>query len=136
MQCVNSEKQTHGEWFHLLDSLDEEMILGAQFCKEQGFTSFHTRFNPWGTHLANKFTLELHKRGVHSMKPVTNQESVDIVDDNDKAPFESGEDATATRSATSRESGRTNHVTESLRTAKRFSSMRKHAQSKPHRKRY
>jgi hypothetical protein len=90
-ECVNSEKQTHGEWFHLLDNLDEEMILGAQFCKEQGFTSFHTRLQPWGTHLANKFTLELHKRGVHSMKHVTNQESVDIVDDNDKAPFESGE---------------------------------------------
>jgi hypothetical protein len=31
----------------VLENLHEELVLGSQFCKEQSFTSFHSRLAPW-----------------------------------------------------------------------------------------
>ena len=39
--------QTYSEWFHVLDNLHEELVLGSKFCKEQCFTNFHKRLQPW-----------------------------------------------------------------------------------------
>ena len=48
------ERATYSEWFHLLEDMDEEMLLGSQFCKEHNFTSFHSRLTPWTDELSNK----------------------------------------------------------------------------------
>ena len=37
----------YSEWFHVMEGLNEELVLGSQFCKEQCFTNFHTRLQPW-----------------------------------------------------------------------------------------
>jgi hypothetical protein len=67
------------------------MILGAQFCKEQGLTCFHTRLHQWGQHLSNAYTYDLHKRGSCQLQSASKTELVDVVDDNDKAVCEHGE---------------------------------------------
>ena len=40
---LDGERFAYREWFHVWDKLDEEMILGSEFCKDNRFTSFHTR---------------------------------------------------------------------------------------------
>jgi hypothetical protein len=85
------EQNNHGEWFHLLDSLDEEMILGAEFCKEHGYTNFHTRLIPWGTHLSNSLTLDMHNRACQSIKQTNKIPISDVVEDEDKFACEHGE---------------------------------------------
>lgn len=44
---MNGDTQMYEEWFHVWPHMEEEMILGSKFCREQEFTSFHTRLVPW-----------------------------------------------------------------------------------------
>ena len=50
---TQEQPTTYHEWFHLLDDMDEEMLLGSEFCKANNFTSFHTRLTPWTDALSN-----------------------------------------------------------------------------------
>ena len=45
--CDGVATQQYHEWFHLLDDLHEDVILGSAFCREQAFTAFHTRLRPY-----------------------------------------------------------------------------------------
>ena len=47
---------TYSEWFHVMDNLNEDLVLGALFCKEQCFTSFHARLQPWSSPAARAAT--------------------------------------------------------------------------------
>ena len=40
-------QQTYHEWFHVFNDLKEQLILGSAFNKQQCFTSYHTRLEPW-----------------------------------------------------------------------------------------
>jgi hypothetical protein len=44
---MSGDTKQHEEWFYVWPHMDEEMILGSKFCREQEFTSFHTRLVPW-----------------------------------------------------------------------------------------
>ncbi len=44
---INGDTHVHNEWFYVWPFMDEEMILGAKYCREQEFTNFHTRLVPW-----------------------------------------------------------------------------------------
>ena len=40
-------QQTYHEWFHVFHGLKEQLVLGSAFNKQQCFTSYHTRLEPW-----------------------------------------------------------------------------------------
>ena len=46
--------QLYHEWFHVFPELTEELALGAAFCRQQCFTSFHTRLQPWRKQQSDK----------------------------------------------------------------------------------
>lgn len=50
---------TYSEWFHVMDNLNEELVLGALFCKEQCFTCFHTRLQPWSSPASRAATKDI-----------------------------------------------------------------------------
>ena len=54
LEGVDGSHQIYHEWFHVWDKLHEDIILGSQFCREQGYTSFHTRLLPWSDELSSK----------------------------------------------------------------------------------
>ena len=44
---VDGNQQTYHDWFYVWEGMNEEMILGATFCREHTFTNFHVRLMPW-----------------------------------------------------------------------------------------
>ena len=68
-------RQTYHEWFHVLPNMDEELLLGAEFCKQQGFTNFHTRLQPWHIRLAHPKTRHLAQ--FNSLEQVEEQDDVE-----------------------------------------------------------
>jgi hypothetical protein len=44
---VDGNQQTYHDWFYVWEGMNEEMILGATFCREHTFTNFHIRLMPW-----------------------------------------------------------------------------------------
>ena len=53
LDTPSNQSTTYHEWFHVWSGLDEEMVLGSQFCREQGFTSFHEKLVPWRDKLSS-----------------------------------------------------------------------------------
>jgi hypothetical protein len=50
---ADNTQQTHHEWMYVWEKMNEEMILGSAFCREQGLTCFHTRLAPWEEFLSH-----------------------------------------------------------------------------------
>ena len=65
-------KHLHHEWFHVWENMDEEMILGAAFCKEAGLTQFHTLLKPWND--------VLYHTSVSSKKPTKRSRDVEQIE--------------------------------------------------------
>jgi hypothetical protein len=80
------EQHEYHEWFYLWENMDEEMILGSLFCKEQSFTNFHKRLQPWCESLSN--TRIKRTRGIDAVYAVS---SIPPVNECDKAACEHGE---------------------------------------------
>ncbi len=51
---ADNTQQTHHEWMYVWEGMNEEMILGSAFCREQGLTCFHTRLAPWEEFLSHE----------------------------------------------------------------------------------
>lgn len=58
-------KHEYREWFYVWDKMEEEMILGAQFCKEHGYTTFHLKLTPYDDMLSSCRTKR--ERGVDAI---------------------------------------------------------------------
>jgi hypothetical protein len=56
LDTADGPSSSFSEWFHVWENMDEEMILGSAFCKEQGLTCFHTRLKQWHETLSCKQT--------------------------------------------------------------------------------
>ena len=67
---VTGAEHAFHEWMYVWEGMSEEMILGSQFCKENEFTSFHTRLSPWTEILS-------HNRKKRSLESVTCVEEED-----------------------------------------------------------
>ena len=80
---VDGTQQTHHEWMHVWQGMAEEMILGSEFCREQGLTCFHTRLAPWEECLSHS-----NPKRVREVQQVSPQE---LAPENDKNPCEHGE---------------------------------------------
>jgi hypothetical protein len=77
---IDGTQKTYHEWVYVWENMNEEMILGAIFCKEQGFTCFHSKLLPWDVDLSNsRPKLRPKQRDI---------EQIDVVPEEDKAPFE------------------------------------------------
>ena len=50
---ADNTQQMHHEWMYVWEGMNEEMILGSAFCREQGLTCFHTRLAPWEEFLSH-----------------------------------------------------------------------------------
>jgi hypothetical protein len=80
---IDGKQQDYHEWFHVWEKMNEEMILGSNFCKEQSFTNFHSRLMPWDDEW-------LRERPSTNMRPKREREleQIEVVNDDDKAPYE------------------------------------------------
>ena len=78
---ADESQQVFHEWFYVWDKMSEEMILGSSFCKEHTFTNFHTRLMPWDEELSST-------RSKTQPKRTRDLEQIDVVVDEDKAPYE------------------------------------------------
>jgi hypothetical protein len=50
---ADNTQQTYHEWMYVWEGMNEEMILGSAFCREQMLTCFHTRLAPWEEFLSH-----------------------------------------------------------------------------------
>jgi hypothetical protein len=76
-------KHEYDEWFYVWEHMNEEMILGSAFCRQQGFTNFHLRLAPWSDKLSN-----------NRAKRVRSVEQIDAdiaCEDDERTPY-AGED--------------------------------------------
>jgi hypothetical protein len=80
---ANGTQQTHHEWVHVWVGMSEEMILGSSFCKEHGFTNFHTRLAPWDACLSHT--------NPKKVREVEHMSREDVIPEHDKSPCEHGE---------------------------------------------
>ena len=89
---VDGTQSTYHEWCYSWSNMHEEMILGTAFCRDQGFTSFHTRLAPWSESYSN--CRPKRTRQVEQVNTLTKHALAKIAArcENLKCPYESHDD--------------------------------------------
>jgi hypothetical protein len=96
----NVALQTYHEWFHVLDDMEEEMLLGSAFCKAQSFTNFHNRLVPYTNKVSNKDTFKRETHHLSQEQPLRYMPLVEYDDRPGEGEGEGYTNASAVRAIT------------------------------------